>query len=150
MTDLSTTNLREEIAQLNIGAELTYLELAKKLYVVSEEKLYIGWGYETLAEYVKNELQRSKTFCSNILKAGTFLVKNELEPQDLSGTSYARLVSAIRLHPDNAQLALAKAQTLSEDELVHQAKEKKFDKHPFERPEYLPCAKCGISENLHE
>lgn len=145
-----TTNLRDEIADLNITAEITYFELAKRLHKVSEEKLYLGWGHDTLADYCKLELSRSKTWTSNMLKAGTFIIKNDIDLKDLESTSYARLCQAIRLNPQNPEKAMADAVTLGEDDLVHKAKNAQHGPHPFEKEDYPRCKTCGTPENLHE
>lgn len=142
----NTTDLREEIAKLNLIAEATYFELAIRLHMVSEEKLYVGWGHESYADYVKEELSRSKTFASNMLKAGKWIVENNKDPKELP-TSYSRLVQAIRLHPDNADLALAAATSLGEDDLVHQAKEARY--LPHEGDFEMVCKICKTPQNIH-
>lgn len=149
MNEIQPT-LRAEIADLNITAEITYFELAKRIRAVSEEKLYLSWGHDTLADYCKTELSRSKTWASNMLKAGTFIEENKVELQDLQSTSYARLCQAIRLHPNNPALALSTAITNSEDQIIQESKEKKHGKHPFEKEDYPRCKTCGTPENLHE
>ena len=146
MNDLSTS-LREEIAQLNFVPEKAYFELAKRLSYVSEHKLYSEWGYDSLAQYVKQQLTRSKTFASNILKVGTWMLENAKEPDELIGTSYARLAQAIRANPNNPQLALAEATTLSEDELIGKAREAKFGEH---EPTWIEvCEICKTPRKLH-
>lgn len=133
MNDLTTKNeLLDRAAQLNQITEQSFFSLSVTLAEIEETGAYKEAGYESYAEYVAGDLQRSKSTASKLLKVGKWIKASGFLPETIE-TSYPRLYSAMNALPEAApEEVLAHATTLSESEIITTKHEKAFPncQHP--------------------
>lgn len=105
-------------SELNQLAEGMYFTLAVTLSEIEEQEAYKELGYESYADYVEGELNRSKGTASKMLKVGKFLRSSGFLPETIN-TTYPRLYASINLLPDApAEKVLEHAVALRETDLI--------------------------------
>jgi len=119
--------------------------LATTLSIINDTEAFRALGYDTFFEYAQEELQRSKSTVSKLLKVGNWVIENKFQPEKLD-TSYAKLYESINLYQDKDPLfVLASAQTNTQMELEDARREAIHGPHqhaPGTEERWAKC-KCG-------
>lgn len=158
---LASTNFNycEATIKLKRDLELSYLELAQRLYKIREQKMFEP-NYETFDEFLQ-EIKISTSTASNLIGIWVrFVLQFKIKPKLLAEAGGWSVVAEILPHAENKQQAekwLLQAKENSRQDLRKSLKEhvtgidmslcKHEDKEiiTFER-----CKKCGHSERLYE
>lgn len=139
MTTLRENNdLLNKAASFNRALEDSYLSLAVVLVDIEESEAYKETGYETFADYYKQELGREKSTVSRLMTCGRWLKAHKL---GLHGAtfSYRQLASAIKTFPDKEpEYVLSVAKTWRDDDF--RAEEKEECLHT--KPSITVCPDC--------
>ncbi|WP_247003711.1 chromosome replication/partitioning protein [Borrelia anserina] len=88
--------LKEEIKARTLEEVVNKLELAKALYEIKKNKLYIFDGYDNFYEFCL-DYKFSRTMIYRYIKIGAYLEKENVSEQDIMQSSLNKIINDIRV-----------------------------------------------------
>jgi hypothetical protein len=142
LTTIEQKNLLERVEELNRGLENYYLRLGMEISIVHETEAWKSLGYETFADYYRQELRRDKSSISRLVGVGYWLRLNNVElPPD--NVSYRALDKAIKQFPDKEpKEVLALASTWNDSDFRDEVRDT-CEGHELGKERWAKCTKCG-------
>lgn len=136
--------LRDTIKMVS-HIESSFIELGMRLLKISDEKLYLG-EYDTFNDFLL-EANIKPAVASKLISVNkTFLVEGKVSPEKMASIGYSKLYEAIPfVETEGVTMALAKAQTLSRNEIVEEKRQIKSGEHVHmaDGPDRWGVCTCG-------
>lgn len=113
--DESPGAIRERVPMLKARIDFDYMRLAKDIWLIYSNSLYLEWGYETFDDYIVAEFDASRDRADRLRRLWSRLVIDAgIAPKQLEGLSYTNaqvVAQVVRRETAGEWLSLGKTLT---------------------------------------
>jgi len=134
-TDIS--NVREEIIRVKDVINREFMRLARMLFDVHQNELYLAWGYTNFESYVKGELDYSYRKAAYLVDMWGKLRGLRINAERIEAIGWTKCVELARvITQEDAHMWLDRAESMSYRQLLHEVKKVVDQTYEDSRPHY--------------
>lgn len=116
-TAQTTTDIRDEAKKLSKTLSNTYYELSIVLYKIYSENDWQKWGFESINDYLEQELNIGYRTGMYYINIGEWIVKNNVSKEQVENIGWTKLKEIIKA--PNPETLIEKAKDVTVEELTN-------------------------------
>jgi len=134
---VETTNIREEVLNLKNTIDRAFIKMARMLYDIRVNELYVGWGYSNFESYVKGELDYSYRKAAYLVDLWEKMRNLHISAERVESLGWTKCVELSRVITENdASFWIERAENLTFRDLAYEVKQVVDKTYEDSRPHY--------------